>query len=134
MLDSQLLRNDLESVAEKLAPRGFSLDVEQLQDLERKRKTLQTEQQELQAQRNKSAKEVGRLKASGQNAQHLIDETAGIGTRLVTVDDALSTVQAELDGLLKSIPNIPHESVPSGSSEDDNIEIRRWGEPREARL
>ena len=131
MLDSQLLRNDLESVAEKLAPRGFSLDVEQLQDLERKRKTLQTEQQELQAQRNKSAKEVGRLKASGEDAQHLIDETAGIGTRLVTVDDALSAVQAELDGLLKSIPNIPHESVPSGSSEDDNIEIRRWGEPTE---
>ncbi|MDG1193306.1 MAG: serine--tRNA ligase, partial [Arenicellales bacterium] len=131
MLDSQLLRNDLENVAEKLAPRGFNLDVGLLQDLERKRKTLQTEQQELQAQRNKSAKEVGRLKASGQNAQHLIDETAGIGTRLVTVDEALSVVQAELDGLLKSIPNIPHQSVPSGSSEDDNIEIRRWGEPRD---
>ena len=116
MLDSQLLRNDLESVAEKLAPRGFNLDVGQLHDLERKRKALQTEQQELQAQRNKSAKEVGRLKASGQNAQHLIDETAGIGTRLVTVDEALSAVQAELDGLLKSIPNIPHQSVPSGLS------------------
>ena len=131
MLDPQLLRNDLESVAEKLAPRGFNLDVGQLHDLERKRKALQTEQQELQAQRNKSAKEVGRLKASGEDAQHLIDETVGIGTRLVTVDEALSAVQAELDGLLKSIPNIPHESVPSGGSEDDNIEIRRWGEPIE---
>ena len=131
MLDSQLLRNDLESVAEKLAPRGFNLDVGQLHDLERKRKALQTEQQELQAQRNKSAKEVGRLKASGEDAQHLIDETSGIGARLVTVDEALSLVQAELDGLLKSIPNIPHESVPSGGSEDDNIEIRRWGEPIE---
>ena len=106
MLDSQLLRNDLENVAEKLAPRGFSLDVGLLQDLERKRKTLQTEQQELQAQRNKSAKEVGRLKASGENAQHLIDETAGIGTRLVTVDEELSAVQAELDGLLENAEEI----------------------------
>ena len=131
MLDSQLLRNDLESVAEKLAPRGFSLDVAQLQDLERKRKALQTEQQELQAQRNKSAKEVGRLKASGEDATGLINETAGIGARLVTVDEALSVVQAELDGLLKGIPNIPHDSVPSGNSEDDNIEIRRWGNPAE---
>ena len=131
MLDSQLLRNDLESVAEKLAPRGFSLDVAQLQDLERKRKALQTEQQELQAQRNKSAKEVGRLKASGEDATRLINETAGIGARLVTVDEALSVVQTELDGLLKGIPNIPHDSVPSGNSEDDNIEIRRWGNPAE---
>ncbi|MBT6932308.1 MAG: serine--tRNA ligase [Proteobacteria bacterium] len=131
MLDSQLLRNDLESVAEKLAPRGFSLDVAQLQDLERKRKALQTEQQELQAQRNKSAKEVGRLKASGEDATGLINETAGIGARLVTVDEALSVVQTELDGLLKGIPNIPHDSVPSGNSEDDNIEIRRWGNPAE---
>ena len=131
MLDSQLLRNDLESVAEKLAPRGFSLDVAQLQDLERKRKALQTEQQELQAQRNKSAKEVGRLKASGEDATGLINETAGIGARLVTVDEALSVVQTELDGLLKGIPNIPHDSVPSGNSEDDNIEIRRWGNPTE---
>ncbi|MBT6070030.1 MAG: serine--tRNA ligase [Proteobacteria bacterium] len=131
MLDSQLLRNDLESVAEKLTPRGFSLDVAQLQDLERKRKALQTEQQELQAQRNKSAKEVGRLKASGEDATGLINETAGIGARLVTVDEALSVVQTELDGLLKGIPNIPHDSVPSGNSEDDNIEIRRWGNPAE---
>ncbi|MDB4826432.1 serine--tRNA ligase [Gammaproteobacteria bacterium] len=131
MLDSQLLRNDLESVAEKLAPRGFSLDVAQLQDLERKRKALQTEQQELQAQRNKSAKEVGRLKASGEDATGLINETAGIGARLVTVDEALSVVQTELDGLLKGIPNIPHDSVPSGNSEDHNIEIRRWGNPAE---
>jgi len=118
-------------VAEKLTPRGFSLDVAQLQDLERKRKALQTEQQELQAQRNKSAKEVGRLKASGEDATGLINETAGIGARLVTVDEALSVVQTELDGLLKGIPNIPHDSVPSGNSEDDNIEIRRWGNPAE---
>ena len=129
MLDPQLLRTQLETVVERLQPRGFVLDVDRLTRLEAERKLLQTEQQDLQAQRNRSAKEVGRRKSAGEDASALIKETAGIGERLAELDTALATVQTDLEGIISGIPNIPHESVPQGKSEEDNLEVRKWGEP-----
>lgn len=129
MLDPHLLRTQLDTVATRLRSRGFVLDVDRLMDLEAERKSLQTEQQDLQARRNRSAKEVGRLKSAGEDASALIKETAGIGNRLSELDEALTIVQSELEEIVSGIPNLPHDSVPNGNSEDDNLELRRWGEP-----
>ena len=81
------------------------------------------------SQRNRSAKEVGRRKSAGEDASALIKETAEIGERIAELDTALATVQTDLEGIISGIPNIPHESVPQGKSEEDNLEVRKWGEP-----
>ena len=129
MLDTQLLRNDPEGVANSLTPRGFTLDVQEFIELENRRKSLQTRQQELQAERNRSAKEIGRVKASGADAVELIAQTAGLGEAIAKVESSLEEVRRSLDHIVREIPNIPHVSVPSGDSEADNIEQRRWGAP-----
>jgi seryl-tRNA synthetase len=129
MLDPQLLRNDPEGVASSLAPRGYALDVKEFAELENRRKSLQTRQQELQAERNRSAKEVGRVKASGGDAAELIAQTAGLGEEIANVESSLEEVRRSLDHIVREIPNIPHGSVPAGDSEADNIEQRRWGTP-----
>ena len=129
MLDPQLLRNDPEGVAGSLTPRGFALDVLQFAELENRRKSLQTRQQELQAERNRSAKEVGQVKASGGDAAELIAQTAGLGEEIASVESSLEEVRRSLDQIVREIPNIPHGSVPAGDSEADNIEQRRWGTP-----
>lgn len=131
MLDPQLIRGQLAEVAERLKVKGFHLDIEMLQSLESRRKQLQTEQQELQAKRNSTAKEVGRIKAAGGDASELISQTAGIGERLSTLDGALEAVRGELDAMLSGIPNTPHASVPSGKDESANEEVRVWGEPKQ---
>jgi len=131
MLDPHLLRNDLEQVEQDLARRGFTLDRESFVGLEERRKTLQVETQELQAERNARSKEIGRAKAAGEDIQPLLDEVASLGDRLKSSEEKLAAVQEELNGLLYGIPNIPHASVPKGDTEADNEEIRRWGEPPE---
>ncbi|MEK9785863.1 MAG: serine--tRNA ligase [Gammaproteobacteria bacterium] len=131
MLDPQLVRSQLGEIAKQLKIKGFHLDIELLESLEARRKTLQTEQQELQAKRNRSAKEVGRLKAAGQDASELIDQTAGLGERLGTLDRELESVKNDLDALLAGIPNIPHASVPEGKDENANVELRKWGTPKD---
>ena len=131
MLDPQLIRSQLGEVAKRLKIKGYQLDVELLGSLEARRKTLQTEQQELQAKRNSSAKEVGRLKAAGQDASELIGQTAGLGERLSKLDHELESVKNDLDALLAGIPNIPHASVPEGKDENANVELRKWGTPRD---
>ena len=130
MLDPHLLRNNLNEVAEGLRIRGFELDVDSLKELEEKRKAIQVKTQELQAERNRRSKEIGKAKANGEDIQPLLDEVASLGDKLTASETELDSVQARLDIILQSVPNVPHESVPSGFSEDDNEEIRRWGEPR----
>ena len=129
MLDPQLLRNDPEGVANSLASRGYALDVQKFAELENRRKSLQTRQQEFQAERNRSAKEVGQVKASGGDAAELIAQTAGLGEAIAKVESSLEEVRRSLDHIVGKIPNIPHSSVPTGDSEADNIEQRRWGTP-----
>ena len=129
MLDPQLLRSEPEAIADRLAIKKYALDVERLRALDDQRKALQTEVQNLQAERNRSAKEVGRLKAAGKDATNLIEQTSGISGRINQIEGDLDGVREQLDDLVQGIPNVPHESVPSGDSDADNEEMRRWGEP-----
>ncbi|MGI9301310.1 MAG: serine--tRNA ligase [Gammaproteobacteria bacterium] len=131
MLDPKLLRADPEAVAAQLAGRKFKLDVAALNALEAKRKSLQVETQELQNERNSRSKSIGRAKARGEDIEPLKAEVAALGDKLKQRETALRDVQAELDQILMGIPNIPHESVPHGADENDNLEVRRWGEPKE---
>lgn len=130
MLDPKLLRTELENTAASLARRGYTLDTTLINSLEDQRKTLQVRTQELQNERNTRSKAIGRAKASGQDIQPLLNEIAGLGDTLKQVENDLEVIQAQLLKLQLSIPNLPHASTPNGNSEQDNVEIRRWGEPR----
>jgi seryl-tRNA synthetase len=129
MLDPKLLRNQLGEVAAQLRRRGFELDTTSIQGLETKRKELQVRTEELQAERNRSAKSIGQAKASGQDIQPLLEQVAGLGQQLDGAKQELDGVQQQLDEILMGIPNIPHPSVPDGRDETQNREERRWGEP-----
>jgi len=129
MLDPKLLRNELETTAKQLASRGFELDTQKLAELEAQRKDAQVKAQELQSERNTKSKNIGKAKAQGEDIQPLLDEVASLGDKLKAAEDELSNIQAWMDNIVMGIPNIPHESVPEGLSEDDNVEVRKWGEP-----
>ena len=128
MLDPQLLRHRLAEVSESLAKRGYRLDVSALERLEAERKKIQVETQSLQAERNSKSKEIGQAKAAGKDVQPLLDDVAALGNKLKLSEEALEKIQQQLDELLTAVPNMPHASVPAGNSEEDNQEIRRWGE------
>jgi seryl-tRNA synthetase len=130
MLDIQLLRTDLEDVARRLAGRDFELDVAAFRDLEAERKAIQVRTQELQAKRNQSSKLIGQAKARGENTATIMAEVSTLADELKVAEVTLDTVQAKLQDLLLGIPNLPHASVPMGKTSDDNVEIRRAGEPR----
>ena len=130
MLDPKLIRSDLASIAEQLKKRNFTLDVEALERLEQKRKTCQVETEELQQLRNTRSKSIGQAKAAGQDVQPLLDEVAGLGEKLDAAKSELADIQMQLDAILMGIPNLLHESVPVGRDENDNVEIRRWGEAK----
>ncbi len=129
MLDPKLLRNQLADVAAQLRRRGVELDAASLERLETRRKELQVRTEELQAERNRSSKSIGRAKAAGQDIQPLLDQVAGLGQQLDDAKQELDAVQQQLDEILMGIPNIPHASVPDGRDETENREERRWGEP-----
>jgi len=131
MLDQKLLRQDLESTVKKLARRGFTLDTEAFNSLENERKGLQEKTQLLQSERNAKSKSIGKAKAQGQDIAPLLKEVDGLGDELKSSEVALSALQEKLNQLLMRIPNVPHDSVPDGKDEDDNVEIRRWGKLRE---
>ena len=130
MLDIQLLRNDLDGTAARLAARGYTLDTAGFQTLEAERKQLQTRTQELQAKRNASSKQIGMAKAKGEDVSAIMAEIATLGDELKAAETALEALQAPLNTLLMLIPNLPHESVPAGKSDADNVEISRVGTPR----
>lgn len=133
MLDIQLLRQDLNNVAQKLLNRGFKLDTETFQSLEQQRKQLQLRTEELQAQRNNLSKQIGGLKAQGQHdqANEIMAEVAKIKIELEDTEQKYQTIQTQINEILLNIPNLPHVDVPVGKDENDNIEIRRVGTPRE---
>ena len=130
MLDSKLLRTQTQDIAEQLARRGFVLDVASLTALEAQRKEVQTRTEQLQAERNSRSKSIGQAKARGEDIAPLLAQVDQLGGELETGKRELESIQAELDAIALNIPNIPHESVPQGASEDDNVEVRSWGTPR----
>jgi len=129
MLDPRLLRSDPQAVAIQLARRGFRLDTGALQALEERRKTIQIETQQLQAERNARSKQIGKTKAAGEDIAPLLKEVEGLGEKLRDCAQQLDGVQQELNAIQLGIPNLPHETVPDGKGEEDNPEIRRWGQP-----
>ncbi len=131
MLDPGLLRKDLESTAEALKLRGYQLDTAGWQAMEDQRKQLQKATEELQNQRNTSAKSIGQAKARGEDIQPLLEQVASLGDELKQTQDQLADVQIKLRDLQLDMPNIAHKDVPVGEDENDNVEIYRWGEPRE---
>jgi seryl-tRNA synthetase len=129
MLDTKLLRSDLNAVAENLARRGFVLDVEKFEALESRRRDLQTRTQDLQNEKNASAKAIGQAKSRGEDFQPLLDSVADLGGKLKTAEQELATLQIELGDFLAGVPNLLHDSVPQGKDDSENVEVRRWGQP-----
>ena len=130
MLDIQLLRNNIDAVAQRLATRGYTLDTENFQKLENERKTLQTRTQDLQASRNSLSKQIGMLKGKGEDASAVMAEVAAMKSELEANEVRLGELLKEFDAFVATIPNVPQESVPVGKSEADNVEVHRWGTPR----
>jgi len=131
MLDPKLFRTDIENTAALLAKRGFKLDTEELIALEEQRKVIQIKTQELQSQRNTRSKSIGQAKARGEDIQPLLAEVSQLGDDLEAAKEQQNSVLASIDNILSAVPNLIHESVPAGASEDDNVEIKRWGTPRD---
>lgn len=129
MLDPKLLRKDIHAVAEQLARRGYTLNVEQFNKLEAQRKELQVRTQELQNERNIKSKSIGKAKAQGEDIKPLLAEVASLGDEHKQAEQSLSKLLTEIDDLLMAMPNILHDSVPEGLREEDNVEISKWGEP-----
>lgn len=129
MLDSRLVRTQPQEIAQQLATRGFELDVAALEQLETQRKEVQMRTEQLQSERNSSAKSIGQAKARGEDIAPLLAAVEQLGGELDTAKQQLAEIQAGLDDILLGVPNIPHESVPVGADEGGNVEVRRWGEP-----
>jgi seryl-tRNA synthetase len=130
MLDIQLLRTDLERVARRLADRPYVLDQTAFRAIEDERKRVQTRTQELQAKRNALARQIGQAKAKGGDVAALMAESTAANAELEGLEQELERIQERLAGFLATIPNLPHESVPTGRSSEDNLEVRRIGTPR----
>jgi seryl-tRNA synthetase len=130
MLDIQLLRNNLDAVAERLATRGKAFDFSEFQTLEAERKTLQSKTQELQAQRNTLSKQIGMLKSKGEDATDVMAQVAALKADLEASETRLAELLPQMDAIVAAVPNLPHESVPVGKDETANVEIKRWGTPR----
>ncbi|NDW19989.1 serine--tRNA ligase [Alteromonas hispanica] len=130
MLDPKCLRSDIEQTAERLAARGFKLDVAAFSSLEERRKTLQSRTQDLQNERNVRSKSIGKAKAQGQDIAPLLAEVGKLGDELDSAKAELSELLEEITTMTQGIPNLPDESVPVGENENHNVEISRWGEPK----
>jgi seryl-tRNA synthetase len=128
MLDPRLIRNELEETAARLRVKGFELDTASISSLEESRKALQVETESLQSERNTSSKAIGKAKAAGEDIQPLLDQVADLGDKLDAKKHELEAVQNELNAILMAVPNVPDSEVPEGNDEDDNVEIRRWGD------
>ena len=131
MLDPRLFRTDLDFVTAQLARRNFAFDADAYISLEARRKDIQIKTQDLQNQRNSNAKAIGQAKAKGEDVQPLMDQVGQLGEELKAAEAELARIQTDMDNLMSSIPNILDEAVPEGKDEDSNLEISRWGEPRQ---
>ena len=130
MLDPNLLRNELDAVAEKLARRGFTLDVEKIRQQEERRKVLQVETESLQAERNSRSKSIGAAKARGEDIEPLRQEVNLLGEKLEAAKAELEVLQAEIRDYVLTIPNMPDDAVPNGKDDSENVEVSRWGTPK----
>ncbi|MGK7245395.1 serine--tRNA ligase [Buttiauxella agrestis] len=130
MLNPNLLRTEPDAVAEKLARRGFKLDVETLRSLEERRKVLQVKTENLQAERNSRSKSIGQAKARGEDIEPLRQEVNQLGEELDAAKTELDALQAEIRDISLTLPNLPDDCVPMGKDDSENVEISRWGEPR----
>ncbi len=128
MLDRDLLRQDLDNVLERLATRGFEFDKDRYLALEQERKSVQTETERLQGERNRVSKQIGQLKQKGEDASDIMQSVAEFGGQLKKNETRLGEIQSSLDELLSGVPNLPHETTPQGANEDDNVEQRKWGD------
>lgn len=128
MLDPKLVRSQTEDIARRLAVRNYTFDVEAFQALESSRRSLQVRTEELQSEQNKRSKAIGKAKAAGEDIQPLLDAVDDLKRQRGEAEDELRALQAEMNNFLAGIPNIPDESVPEGQDEDDNVEVRTWGE------
>ena len=129
MIDIQLLRKDIDTVAARLAARKFQLDVSAFNALEAERKAIQTRTEELQGKRNSLSKQIGMLKGKGEDTTAVMAEVAGLGDELKANEVALGEVQRKMAEFMEAIPNLPHESVPAGLDETGNVEVRKFGTP-----
>ncbi len=129
MLSRKQLRNDVEAVAKALKKRDFSFDIKALSKLENSRKKNQVKTQELQNLRNTQSKSIGKAKAAGEDIKPLLAAVADLGDELDAAKSELQNIQTQIDSIALFMPNIPHESVPAGKSEDENVEVSTWGVP-----
>ena len=130
MIDINLLREDSKTIAGSLKERGFDLDIKQYESLEKDRKVIQVKTQELQEQRNQFSKNIGIEKGKGNDASDLMSQVNIISDTLKELEGQLTTIQISLNQFLLNIPNIPHESVPNGNSEKDNVVVKEYGKPQ----
>lgn len=131
MLDAKYVRTNPDEVAKKLLKRGFTLDIALINALEERRKAIQSKTDALQQERNTRSKSIGQAKAKGEDIAPLLAEVDNLKAQLSTAEAELASVQTEWEDYLALVPNIPAEEVPEGLSEDDNVEVRRWGTPRQ---
>ena len=130
MIDIQLLRKDIDNVAARLASRKYQLDVAGFNALEAERKAIQTRTEELQGKRNSLSKQIGMMKGKGEDTSAVMAEVAGLGDELKANEVKLAELQDKIAAFLQTIPNLPHESVPVGTDESGNVEVRKVGTPR----
>ena len=130
MLDPQLLRSDIDSVARRLAARSFTLDVAGFRAIEEERRIVQTRTEELQAARNQFAKRIGQAKAKGEDVAALMAESGHANAELADLEKRLETIRNRLEDFMLGVPNVPNDSVPQGKSSEDNVEVRKVGTPR----
>jgi seryl-tRNA synthetase len=130
MHDLSFFRANLDSIAQRLATRGYRLDVEQFRALDSDRRAALTEAEQLKARRNELSAQIPKLRAAGQDISAIQEESGSMRDKIAALDEKAKAVDDAFRDLMAGVPNIPHESVPVGKSSDDNVEIRRWGEPR----
>ena len=131
MLDPKRVRSQTEDIARRLAIKNFTFDTATFEQLEERRRGLQVRTETLQSEQNKKSKSIGKAKASGEDIQPLLDEVDDLKARKSEAEDQLRELQEELNHFLAAIPNVPDEGVPVGKDDDDNVELRTWGTPRE---
>ncbi|WP_395946604.1 serine--tRNA ligase [Caedibacter taeniospiralis] len=130
MIDPKLLRSDIEAVAKQLATRGYVLEIGTFNALEEERRIIQQKTQDLQAKRNAASKQIGQLKAQKQNVDSILLEVASLGDELKTLEEELKIIQDKITAIVAQMPNLPADGVPVGKDESENVEIRKWGQPK----
>ncbi|MGH7246965.1 MAG: serine--tRNA ligase, partial [Pseudomonadota bacterium] len=131
MYDLAFFRANLEAIARRLAGRGFLLDLDRFRALDAERRAALTESEQFKARRNSESVEISQLRKQGIDTAEKQREVRGLGDRIAALDEKVKTLDESFRALLAGIPNTPHESVPTGRSAEDNVEVRRWGAPRE---